>query len=296
MFPIVLGTAKFNTFQNRETSYSLLDTFVNSGGRRLDTANNYACWHPDGEGGESETLIGEWMAERGRDSVEVMTKIGAMPTDGLTYDNLDGLSASNIKASVDACLNRLQTDRIDVLYAHVDDHRVPLLETWTAMSDLVRQGIVGELGISNYNADRVTALESEILAHGLTPFKYAQYRYSLITPNFNRNFAPQVLLDETLNDVLHASRFKPEILTYSALLDGHLEEDPDELPEEYDNLLNIMMVEDMQAKAKNLDVSVSAFILKTISDYGYTPITTSTNPTRMMNNLALFTNFATDKV
>lgn len=64
MFPVILGTAKFGTFTDREQSYSVLDRFVELGGERLDTANNYACWHPDGEGGESEKLIGEWLKTR----------------------------------------------------------------------------------------------------------------------------------------------------------------------------------------------------------------------------------------
>ncbi|RXJ74255.1 aldo/keto reductase [Veronia nyctiphanis] len=288
MLPIVLGTAKFDTFQDKESSFRLLDTFVEAGGRRVDTANNYACWHPEGHGGESESLIGEWQTERGRDNIEIMTKIGALPLDGLTYQHLDGLSASNINASVDGCLNRLRTDFIDVLYAHVDDKSTSLEESWMALSNLVKQGVVGQLGISNYSAERVIELENLINEKDLVPFKFAQYRYSLISPNYDRDFAPQILLNEKLNDVLHQSAFNPEILTYSALLDGHLEDDPDELPSDYDNLLNSIMVEELQAEAQQLNVSVAALILKTISDYGYTPITVSSKPERMLDNLALF--------
>nr|WP_269809053.1 aldo/keto reductase [Enterovibrio nigricans] len=212
MFPVILGTAKFGTFTDREQSYSVLDRFVELGGERLDTANNYACWHPDGEGGESEKLIGEWLKTRRRDDLHIMTKIGAQSVDGFTYNELDGLSRDNIRRSVDDCLTRLQTDYIDTLYAHVDDLNTPLLETWKEMSALVAEGTVRQLGISNYTEARMLLLVNVIQEHGLVPFNQAQYRYSLITPNSDAQFGPQIVMNEHLFGALNGLPFKPEII------------------------------------------------------------------------------------
>ncbi|MDD1780629.1 aldo/keto reductase [Enterovibrio sp. ZSDZ35] len=288
MFPVILGTAKFGTFNDREQSYSVLDRFIELGGERLDTANNYACWHPDGEGGESETLLGEWLKTKQRESLHIITKIGARSVDGFTYDRLDGLSRNNIRQSVDDCLNRLQTHYIDTLYAHVDDPNTPLLETWKEMSALVEEGTVKHLGISNYTEARMLELVDVIQEHGLVPFDQAQYRYSLITPNSDADFGPQIVMNEHLFGALKGLPFKPEVIGYSPLMDGCFEHSPDELPEAYDNLINCIVMEDLQSEAKELGVSTSALVLKRISDYGITPITATSTPDLLNSNLKPF--------
>ncbi|WP_407333040.1 aldo/keto reductase [Enterovibrio sp. 27052020O] len=288
MFPIILGTAKFGTYTNKDDSFAVLDAFLDMGGRRLDTANNYACWHPDGIGGESETVIGEWLQGKDRKRVEVMTKIGAQSVDGFTYDKLDGLSPDNIRRSVDATLTRLNTDYIDVLYAHVDDLNTPLLDTWKALSFLVDEGIVRQLGISNYREARVLELVDVIAQHQLRPFDYAQYRYSIISPNAGADFGPQVILNEHLFGALRCVESKPEIIGYSPLLDGCYELSADELPDSYDNLLNCAMHDDIQAQAEENRTTPSALVLKIIADYGVTPVTAASTPERLRSNLQLF--------
>ncbi|USH01114.1 aldo/keto reductase [Grimontia kaedaensis] len=287
MFPIILGTAKFGTYTSREESFSVLDGYLEMGGRRLDTANNYAVWHPDGKGGESETVIGEWLKSKNRNDVEIMTKIGAQSVDGFTYDKLDGLSPNNIMQSIDDCLSRLQTDFIDVLYAHVDDPSTPLLDTWRTLSSLVEQGTVKSLGISNFNEPRVLELVDVINDNGLEPFQCAQYRYTLLSPNIDANFGPQVVMNEHLFGELKHLECKPEIIGYSPLLDGCYEVSPDELPDEYDNLLNAIMVEELQMQAEENETTTSALVLKTISDYGVTPVTAASSIERLKDNLKL---------
>ncbi|CZF78720.1 L-glyceraldehyde 3-phosphate reductase [Grimontia celer] len=287
MFPIILGTAKFGTYTSREESFSVLDGYLEMGGRRLDTANNYAVWHPDGKGGESETVIGEWLKSKNRNDVEIMTKIGAQSVDGFTYDKLDGLSPSNIMQSIDDCLSRLQTDYIDVLYAHVDDENTPLIETWKTMSSLVEQGTVKALGISNFKEPRVLELLDVINQNSLEPFKYVQYRYTLLSPNIDAKFSPQIVMNEHLFGVLKHLECKPEIIGYSPLLDGCYEVSPDELPNEYDNLLNAIMVEELQMQAEESETTTSALVLKTISDYGVTPVTAASSIERLKDNLKL---------
>lgn len=287
MFPIILGTAKFGTYTSREESFSVLDGYLALGGRRLDTANNYAVWHPDGKGGESETVIGEWLKTKDRSDVEIMTKIGAQSVDGFTYDKLDGLSPGNIMQSIDDCLSRLQTDYIDVLYAHVDDENTPLIETWKTMSSLVEQGTVKALGISNYKEPRVLELLDVINQNNLEPFKYVQYRYTLLSPNIDAKFGPQVVMNEHLFGALKHLECKPEIIGYSPLLDGSYELSPDELPDEYDNLLNAIMVEELQMQAEESQATTSSLVLKTISDYGVTPVTAASSIERLKDNLKL---------
>ncbi|MEZ8142541.1 aldo/keto reductase [Enterovibrio norvegicus FF-33] len=287
MFPIILGTAKFGTYTNKDDSFAVLDAFLEMGGSRLDTANNYACWHPDGKGDESETVLGQWLQGKDRKRVEVMTKIGAQSVDGFTYDKLDGLSPDNIKRSLDKTLTRLNTDYLDVLYAHVDDLNVPLLDTWKTLSSLVDEGIVRQLGISNYKESRVLELVDVIEQHQLRPFDYAQYRYSIISPNAGADFGPQVILNEHLFGALKRLAVKPEIIGYSPLLDGCYEFSADDLPENYDNLLNCAMLDDIQAQAEGNGSTPSALVLKTIADYGITPVTAASTPERLKSNLQL---------
>ncbi|KXF80654.1 aldo/keto reductase [Enterovibrio coralii] len=287
MFPVILGTAKFGTFTDKERSFDVLNRFMELGGERLDTANNYACWHPDGKGGESESLLGEWLKEKERSKVHIITKIGARSVDGFTYQQLDGLSRDNIRRSVDESLTRLQTDYIDTLYAHVDDLNTPLLETWKEMSALVEEGTVKHLGISNYTEERMLALVDVINEHGLVPFDQAQYRYSLITPNSDADFGPQVVMNEHLFGALKHLPFKTEIIGYSPLMDGCFEQSPDELPEEYDNLINCILMEDLQAEAREEGASTSALVLKHIHEYGITPVTATSTPDLLNHNLKL---------
>lgn len=288
MLPVVLGTANFGTYVSKERSFELLDMFVALGGYRLDTSNNYACWHPEGKGGESESVIGEWLKARGRDKASVMTKIGALSMDGISYKQLDGLSADNIKRSVDKCLLRLQTDYIDTLFAHVDDHNTPLEETWQTLTELVRQGVVGQLGISNYAAERILELDRIIVQQELEPVSHAQYRYSIVTPNADADFSPQIVLNENLHGSLKKMSNVPEIMAYSPLVLGCFDNDPDELPEQYDNLINAMIVDEVQQVAKKLDVSGCALVLKRIHEHGITPITSTSSPARLEQNLKLF--------
>ena len=144
---IGLGTASFGTSISKKESFEILDRFVELGGEIIDTANNYAFWN--GNGGESEAVIGQWLKTINRNQVRVHTKIGMQPIDGSSLSNLEGLSKETITNAVQKSLSRLSTNYVDVLYTHVDDRQTPLEETWQALSDLVRNGLVNKLGISN---------------------------------------------------------------------------------------------------------------------------------------------------
>ena len=132
--PLVLGGNVFGWSADRDQSFAVLDAFVDAGGSQIDTADAYARWLPGNTGGESETIIGEWLARSGkRDRVFLATKVGALPP----WNNL---APATIAEAVDNSLRRLQTDHIDLYWAHRDDENTPQEETLAAFDALVTRG------------------------------------------------------------------------------------------------------------------------------------------------------------
>ncbi|MGZ0068398.1 aldo/keto reductase [Microbacterium arborescens] len=148
VFPLALGGNVFGWTADRDTSFAILDAFVEGGGNFVDTADVYSAWAPGHSGGESETIIGEWLAARSRPEVVVATKVSQHP-------DFRGLSASNIRAAAEASLKRLGVDAIDLYYAHFDDEETPLEETVGAFGQLVADGLVRHIAVSNYTAERI---------------------------------------------------------------------------------------------------------------------------------------------
>ena len=172
--PVVLGGNVFGWTADRDASFAVLDRFVDGGGRAIDTADVYSAWLPGHVGGESETIVGEWLASRGRrDDVVIATKVGSLGT-------RPGLSAANIAAAVDDSLRRLRTDRIDLYFAHRDDPAVPQEEVLTAFDRLVQDGKVREIGASNFAPDRLRSAAAISAEHGLTAYTVAQDLWNLV--------------------------------------------------------------------------------------------------------------------
>lgn len=180
---LCLGANVFGWTADREASFAVLDGFVAAGGTVIDTADSYMWRVPGNSGGESETIIGDWMAERGnRDDVVIATKVGSLPT-------RPGLSAANIRAACEDSLRRLRTDRIDLYWAHKDDPDTAQEETLSAFDALVRAGSVREIGASNFSAERLrSALD---LSAGTTSYVAAQPHYNLVErTEFETGLAP----------------------------------------------------------------------------------------------------------
>lgn len=148
VFPLALGGNVFGWTADRDASFAILDAFVEGGGNFVDTADSYSAWVPGHTGGESETIIGEWLAARSRPEVVVATKVSQHP-------DFRGLSASNVRAAAEASLKRLGVDAIDLYYAHFDDAETPLDETVGAFGQLVADGLVRHIAVSNYTAERI---------------------------------------------------------------------------------------------------------------------------------------------
>src|SRR5262245_32641368 len=133
VFPLCLGGNVFGWTADETNSFAVLDAYAAAGGNFVDSADGYSSWVPGNSGGESETIIGKWLASRGnRDRMIVATKVGR-------YQARPGLSADNVRAAAEDSLRRLGTDHIDLYYAHADDPATPLEETLRAFDELVRE-------------------------------------------------------------------------------------------------------------------------------------------------------------
>ncbi|WNM23611.1 aldo/keto reductase [Demequina capsici] len=175
--PLALGGNVFGWTSDRADSFAVLDGFVGGGGVLIDTADSYSAWVPGHSGGESETMIGEWLAARGRrDDVLIATKVSQHP-------EFTGLAAANVRAAAEASLRRLGVDTIDLYYAHFD-HGDPIEETAEAFSALVDDGLVREIAISNLTAERIDAWMAVADAEGLHEPVALQPHYNLMERAF----------------------------------------------------------------------------------------------------------------
>jgi aryl-alcohol dehydrogenase-like predicted oxidoreductase len=171
---LCLGGNVFGWTADRDTSFAVLDAYFAAGGNFVDTADSYFWRAPGNSGGESETVIGEWMAARGnRDEVVVATKVGSWP-------RRKGLSAKNIDEAVEDSLRRLRTDRIDLYYAHRDDPDTAQEETADAFDALVRAGKVRAIGASNFTAERLRSALEISARDGLASYVALQPHYNLV--------------------------------------------------------------------------------------------------------------------
>jgi aryl-alcohol dehydrogenase-like predicted oxidoreductase len=187
VFPLGLGGNTFGWTSDKETSFAVLDGYVAGGGNFIDTADSYSAWVPGHEGGESETIIGEWTRARGnRDAVVIATKVDRHP-------KFRGLSAKNVAAGAEASLRRLGTDRIDLYYVHYDDPDVPVEEAAGAFRALQVAGKIRQVGLSNYTAPRLREWISVTRAEGWPPPVAFQPHYNLMEREpYESELAPAV--------------------------------------------------------------------------------------------------------
>jgi aryl-alcohol dehydrogenase-like predicted oxidoreductase len=203
--PLALGGNVFGWTADTATSFQVLDAFAGAGGNLVDTADVYSAWVPGNSGGESETVLGDWMAARGnRDDVVVATKAGAHP-------RYKGLSAATIKSAAEESLRRLRTDRIDLFYTHYDDESVEVEEFLGALDELVRSGKVREIAASNISPERLEASLAASAREGLARYVALQPHYNLVSRD---------TYEGPLADV--AQRHDLAVLPYYALASGFL--------------------------------------------------------------------------
>lgn len=225
---LCLGTMQFGTKNDKATSYQMLDQYVDAGGTFLDTANGYAHWLVDGaKGGESETLLGEWMRERGnRDRLFIATKVG------FGYPGVEkGLTAKIIEEECNKSLKRMGIETIDLYYAHSDDPDTPLEETMGAFDKLVQAGKVRFIGASNYYAWRLEEAHWTSQTNGWAEYCCLQQRYSYLRPGHRMRLGNHVLATPDIFD--YAKRRNITVLAFSAMLGGVFTRSDRPLREEY---------------------------------------------------------------
>jgi aryl-alcohol dehydrogenase-like predicted oxidoreductase len=187
VFPICLGCNVFGWTVAPDDAFMVLDAFASAGGNFFDTSDAYWKFTPGNVGGESETILGDWMRRRRiRDRMVVSTKIGAL--EGMT----GGLTAANIRRYTEASMMRLGVDRIDLLYAHVDDVDTPLEETMSGFDALVREGKVRYIAASRYSADRLAHAAAISRRDQVASFVATQSLYSLVERDFETTHASVV--------------------------------------------------------------------------------------------------------
>jgi aryl-alcohol dehydrogenase-like predicted oxidoreductase len=189
---LCLGGNTFGWTTDQPASEAVLDAYVEAGGNFIDTADVYSRWVPGNAGGESEVVLGKWMAaRRNRASVVIATKVMGPMGPG---PNDTGLSRQHIMQGVEASLARLETDYIDLYQAHWDDREAPLDEALRAFDDLVRQGKVRYVGASNYVAWRLARALWESDRGGYARYESIQPKYNLVfRDEYERELEPLCL-------------------------------------------------------------------------------------------------------
>lgn len=197
--PLGLGGNVFGWTADRDQSFAVLDAYVAAGGNFIDTADVYSEWAAGNTGGESERIIGEWLASRGnRAEMIIATKVAKSA-------RRPGLAPETITAAADDSLERLQTDHIDLYYAHQDDPAVPVADALAAFDALVRAGKVRHIGASNFSAERLTEALRTSADNGLASYVAVQNHYSLMERHAYEDATEPVVVEHGLSSLPYYS-------------------------------------------------------------------------------------------
>jgi aryl-alcohol dehydrogenase-like predicted oxidoreductase len=186
VYPLCLGGNVFGYSADKQNSEAVLSFYADNGGNFIDTADMYSQWAPGHIGGESETIIGDWMAKRGnRQKMIIATKVSKL-------DTRPGLKAANIKAACDESLKRLKSDYIDLYYAHQDDLDTPLEESLGAFDELIKAGKVRYIAASNFTPERLQESLDISKANGLSSYIASQDQYNLLDREYEKGLMPTI--------------------------------------------------------------------------------------------------------
>lgn len=231
----------FGTLTDEQRSFEILDRYVDSGGVWIDTSNSYAFWvDPSGFGGQSEALLGRWLARRAgvRDRVRISTKVGCEPTrTGPWPETAEGLSAGTIKSGIEGSLRRLGTDHVELYWAHMPDPATPLEETVAAFDELLSGGLVGRVGGSNYRVWQIERARQIARALGTAGFTAVQQHHTYLRPRPGTRPLDGHRFGAITDEWLHFLEHHPDIAlwAYTPLLSGGYTRQDKPLPAEYDH-------------------------------------------------------------
>lgn len=179
--PLCLGGNVFGWTADRDHSFAVLDAYVDAGGNFIDTADVYSEWVAGNTGGDSERVMGEWLAARGnRDDLIIATKVAKL-------SSARGLAPATIRRALDDSLRRLQTDYIDLYYAHEDDPTVPIEEVLGTFAELIAEGKIRHIAASNFTPDRLRESLEVSARTGLPAYAAIQDQYNLMERSFYEN-------------------------------------------------------------------------------------------------------------
>jgi aryl-alcohol dehydrogenase-like predicted oxidoreductase len=275
-----LGAMLFGTATDERTSFAILDRYVEAGGTFIDTSDNYAFWFNKTQGGESEELLGRWRRSRGvGNEVVIATKVGARPiAPGLSFadtaraDMVEGLSASVIREAAERSRERLGMERLDLLYAHLADAEVALQETVEGFAELVAEGTVGLLGVSNQWAWRVERARSLAAVAGLPGYEVLQYQFSYLRPRTDlpgrrSKDGEQGVLS---GDLLSYLRAEPDLtlVAYSPLLSGGYVRDDKPLGSEFEHAGTPVRLAALREVATEAGATVNQVVLAWLIEAG----------------------------
>ncbi len=279
---LCFGTDLIGSRIDREASYKLLDLFRESGGTFIDTGNFYAAWLPGCQGGESETTIGEWMKDRSaRNEMVVATKVG------FDYPgSLGGLSASEIERECDKSLRRLQTDRLDLYYAHRDDLETPLDETMSAFDRMIRAGKLRAIGASNLRVWRIAEANRISKSAGLAQYSVLEQRHTYLRPRHGADFGPQICINDDSRDYCRQRGLT--MIGYSILLQGAYTRPEREIPAQYAGPDSDCRLDALRGVAGEVGATLNQVVIAWMlqSDPPVLPIIAGSRPEQVRENLS----------
>jgi aryl-alcohol dehydrogenase-like predicted oxidoreductase len=291
---IALGAMEFGTRIDEQTSFALLDQYVDGGGVWIDTADCYAFWLSDsGAGGDSEALIGRWLAQRPgmRERVKIATKAGCEPIEAGAFPGpTTGLSRAAIDSQLGAALRRLGLDRVDLFFAHRDDREVPAEEVAETLGRHAAEGRIDRIGLSNWPVWRAERARAHAESQGLPVADTLQLRYSYLQPrpmvrNRIHDHRMGWLTDETL-DYLEAN--PPwEAWAYSPLMQGSYDRDDRDPEEAFEHLGSERRRATLADLAGDLGVSRGSVVLAWMSggSPAIRPIVATSRPAQLTEAL-----------
>ncbi|MCA9911990.1 MAG: aldo/keto reductase [Anaerolineae bacterium] len=276
---LCLGTMYFGSRNDEATSYRVLDQYADAGGTFLDTANIYAHWIDGNRGGESETLLGKWMKERGnRDKLFVASKVG------FGYGDVPKrLRASDIEEECNKSLQRMGIDTIDLYYAHVDDRTTPLEETLEAFDKLVQAGKVRFIGASNYLAWRLEEARWISQTQDWAQFCCVQQHYTYLRLRPGMNVAPQEMVNDDLLDYIRNR--KMTLLAYSVLQAGAYTREDRGFRPELQNEDNKKRLSTLREIAEEAGATVNQIVLKWMLDRSVIPLVAASSEKQLAENI-----------
>lgn len=252
---LCLGAMYFGSRNDKATSYQILDQYVDAGGTFLDTANIYSHWIEGFKGGESETLLGEWMAQKGnRNDLFIASKVG------FNYQDVPiSLNAKIIEEECNKSLQRLGIETIDLYYGHKDDRDTPLEETMEAFDRLVKAGKVRYIGASNYMAWRLEQAHWISENNDWAQFCCVQQRHTYLPIRHGADTGRQLVANEDLQD--YCENNSMTLLAYSALLGGAYTRSDRPIPTEYRNSDNEQRLTVLNSVAEEIGATANQVVL-----------------------------------